>query len=354
MAGIWKRLFTSDGPQVRSVVVAAKSGASASSASTSSIDLATVPEAPALDGADIDDRFYRLILGMADSTVTDMRLPEVAMLKRLDKLCGADRFDIASLPRLPAILPQLLRLLKSEQADGIGIARMIGRDPVLVGEVMRVTQSAHFRTLKPIVSLQHAVVLLGHDGLRTMVTLHVMKPILQGSAGMLGHSAGQLLWDHAEQCAHAGMFLAKGHSDPFETYLAGIVSHAGFGAMIRLLDQEVSPTLGAFSAEFLSSCVRIGNYLSLRAALHWELPANVIEALRERMEARSQPPCSGLGKVLLAADHLAMLQLLSLNGRIERGTPLVKERVDGLSAVHVERARSDLWRRFGSSDGFGR
>ena len=346
----------SDGPQARSVVVAAKSDASASSASASasSVGLVTAQDAPALDGAEIEDRFYRLILGMADSTVTDMRLPEETMLRRLDKLCGGDRFDIASLPRLPAILPQLLRLLKSEQADGAGIAQLIGRDPVLVGEVMRVTQSAHFRTLEPIVSLQHAVVLLGHDGLRKMVTLHVMKPILQGSPGMLGHAAGQLLWDHAEQCAHAGMFLAKSQSDPFETYLAGIVSHAGFSAMIRLLDQEVSPTIGTFSMEFLSSCVRIGNYLTLRAALHWELPANVIEALRERMEARSQPPCSGLGKVLLAADHLAMLQLLSLNSRIERGTPLVKERVDGLPPLHVERAQRDLWRHFGSSDGFSR
>lgn len=339
----------SDGPPARSVVVAAKSGASASS-----IDRATVPDAPALDGADIDDRFYRLILGMADSPVADLRLPEVAMLKRLDRLCGADRFDVASLPRLPAILPQLLRLLKSEQSDGTKIARLIGRDPVLVGEVMRVTQSTLFRTLKPIGSLQHAVVLLGHDGLRTMVTLHVMKPILQGSAGMLGHSAGQLLWDHAEQCAHAGMFLAKGQSDPFETYLAGIVSHAGFGAMIRLLDQEVSPTLGAFSTAFLSSCVTMGNCLTLRAAQHWELPANVIEALRERVDSRSQPPCSGLGKVLLAADHLAMLHLLSLHGRIGRGTPLVKERVDGLPALHVQLAQSDLSRRFGSSDDFSR
>jgi len=349
MAGIWKRLFTSDGPRARSVVVVAKNAASASS-----VDLATAQDAPALDGAEIEDRFYRLILGMPDSTDTDMRLPEGTMLRRLDKLCGGDRFDIASLPRLPAILPQLLRLLKSEQADGTGIAQLIGRDPVLVGEVMRVTQSAHFRTLKPIVSLQHAVVVLGHDGLRTMVTLHVMKPILQGSAGMLGHAAGQLLWDHAEQCAHAGMFLAKGQSDPFETYLAGIVCHAGFGAMIRLLDQEVSPTIGAFSVEFLSSCVRIGNYLTLRAALHWELPAGVIEALRERMEARSQPPCSGLGKVLLAADHLAMLQLLNLHGRILRGTPLVKDRIDGLPPLHVQRAQSDLLRRFGSSDDFSR
>ena len=343
MGKIWKRWFMRDGPVAASVASVAGAGAFASA-----VDLSMIQHAPVLDSGEIDDRFYRLMLGMPDSTIVDMRLPETAMLKRLDEVCGADRFDVASLPRLPVILPQLLRLLKSEEADGTKIARLIGRDPVLVGEVMRVTKSAHFRTLRPIGSLQHAVVLLGHDGLRTMVTQHVMKPILQGSAGMLGHAAGQRLWDHAEQCAHAGMFLARGQSDPFEAYLAGIVSHAGFGAMIRVLDQESWPTLGVFSRGFLISCVKMGNHLTLRAAQHWELPANVIEALRERMEARSQPPGSVLGKALLAGDHLAMVQLLSANGRIKRGTPLAKDRIDGLPTLQVERAWEDLRRRFES------
>ncbi len=343
MEKIWKRLFSSDAPASPSVVVGTKVGVSVPDEA-----LSIIQAVPVLDGAEIEDRFYRLALGMPGSTVVDIRAPEAAMLKRLDEVCGADRFDVASLPRLPAILPQLLLLLKSDDSDGGKIARLIGRDPVLVGEVMRVTKSAHFRTLMPIASLQHAVVLLGHDGLRTMVTQHVMKPILQGSAGMLGHAAGQRLWDHAEQCAYAGMFLSKGQSDPFEAYLAGIVSHAGFGAMIRVLDQEIWPTLGVFSRDFLASCATIGNHLTLRAARHWELPVNVIEALRERMEARSQPPRTVLGKTLLASDHLAMIQLLTNHGRIHRGTPLARDRIDGLPALHVDRAQEDLRHRFGS------
>jgi len=345
MGKIWKRWFMRDVPVAGSVAAITTVGAFASAT-----DLSTIQDVPVLDSTEIEDRFYRLVLGMPDSTVVDMRLPEVAMLKRLDEVCGADRFDIGSLPRLPAILPQLLRLLKSDEADGTKVARLIGRDPVLVGEVMRVTKSAHYRTLKPIASLQHAVVLLGHDGLRRMVTQHVMKPILQGSAGMLGHAAGQRLWDHAEQCAHAGMFLAKGQSDPFEAYLAGIVCNAGVGAMIRVLDQEVWPTIGVFSRSFLTSIAKMGNHLTLRAAQHWELPPNVIDALRERMDARSKPPITVLGKALLAGDQLAMVQLLAENNRVERATPLTKDRVDGLPVLLVDRARQDLRRSFGPPD----
>jgi HD-like signal output (HDOD) protein len=343
MGQFWKRLFTREEPKERArfnVVLPWPE------------ESAPAEQAPALGSNDIQDWFYRLVLGMPGSDVAELRPPEQVMLKRLDELCGGDRFDVTSLPRLPEVLPQLLRLLKSENADGIKIAKLIGRDPVLVGEVMRVSRSAHYRTAKPISSLQHAVVLLGHDGLRQMVTQHVMKPILQATAGMLGHAAGQRLWDHAERCAHASMYLAKGHGDPFEAYLAGVVCNAGVGAMVRVLDQEAPPTLGVFSRSFLMHYVSMANHLTLRAARHWELPPNVIEALRERLESRAKAPVTELGNALLAADHLSMIQMLADNHVIDRGTPPAPVRVDRLPDVLLDRAQQELRRVFRQHDGY--
>jgi HD-like signal output (HDOD) protein len=337
MGKFWKRLFVRELPKERprfGVVLPWPE------------DAVAAEKAPSLSSADIQDWFYRLVLGMPGSDATELRQPEQVMLRRLDELCGGDRFDITTLPRLPEVLPQLLRLLKSENSDGIKVAKLIGRDPVLVGEVMRVSRSAHYRTARPISSLQHAVVLLGHDGLRQMVTQHVMKPILQASAGMLGHAAGQRLWDHAERCAHASMYLAKGHGDPFEAYLAGVVCNAGVGAMIRVLDQEAPPTLGVFSRRFLASYVSMANHLTLRAARHWELPPNVIEALRERLDVKSKSPVTELGNALLAADHLAMIQMLAENHVIDRSTPPAQGRGDRLPDVLVDRALQELRRTF--------
>jgi HD-like signal output (HDOD) protein len=343
MGQFWKRLFAREEPQERprfGVVLPWPEEA------------APKEQAPALSNADVQDWFYRLVLGMPGSDVVELRPPEQVMLKRLDELCGGDRFDIASLPRLPEVLPQLLRMLKSDNADGSKLAKLIGRDPVLVGEVMRVTQSAHYRTARPISSLQHAVVLLGQDGLRQMVTHHVMKPILQASAGMLGHAAGQRLWDHAERCAHVSMYLAKGHGDPFEAYLAGVVCNAGVGAMVRVLDQEAPPTLGVFSRHFLHHYVSMAHHLSLRAARHWELPPNVIEALRERLEVRSKSPVTELGNALLAADHLAMIHVLAENHVIDRATPPAPQRTDRLPDVLVDRAQQELRRVFRQQEGY--
>jgi HD-like signal output (HDOD) protein len=337
MLAFWKRLFGREEPKDRPRLGVVLSW-------PDPLPPEELPAAP--DSADVQDAFYRLLLGMPDSDVADMRPQEQLLLRRFEELCGGERFDITTLPRLPEVLPQLLRLLKSEDADGIKIAKLIGRDPVLVGEVMRVSRSAHYRTARPISSLQHAVVLLGHEGLRRLVTMHVMKPILKGSAGTVGHTAGQQLWDHAERCAQACTYLAKGYNDPFEAYLAGVVSNAGVGAMIRVLDQEAPSSLGVFSREFLASFVKMSNHLTLRAAKHWELPLPVVDALREQLELRVKPPASELGNALAAADHVAMVQMLEDSHVIDRGMTAARGRIDKLPDALVDRALQDLRRGF--------
>jgi HD-like signal output (HDOD) protein len=337
MVGFWKRLFGREEPKERPRFGVVLSWPD---------PLPSEGESPAPNSADVQDAFYRLILGMPDSEVTELRPAEQLMLKRFEEVCGGERFDITTLPRLPEVLPQLLRLLKSEDADGIKVSKLVGRDPVLVGEVMRVSRSALYRTARPVSSLQHAVVLLGHDGLRRLVTMHVMKPILRSSAGSVGHTAGQQLWDHAERCAHACTFLGKGYTDSFEAYLAGVVSNAGVGAMIRVLNQEAPPTLGVFSREFLASFVRMAKHLTLRAAKHWELPLPVIDALREQLDILVKTPASELGNALAAADHVAMVQMLEDSRVIDHGMTATRGRVDKLPDALVDRALQDLRRGF--------
>lgn len=304
-----------------------------------------VPEreaAPSL--AVVEDRFHRFVLGLPAAAGETVSPAEQATLRRLEAI--GERFDVSGLPRLPSVLPQLLRALRNDNLAGSQLAAMIGRDPVLVGEVMRVAGSAHFRSAQPIHSLQHAVVLLGRDTLRRVATLHVMKPILQASAGMRGHMAGPWLWEHAERCAHAAAFLGRhGGCDPFEAFLAGMVCHTGTGAVVRLLDQEAPPSLGAFSPAFLAGCMRIGARLSLRAVRHWEMPANVIEALVERVNA-PQAPASQLGKVLACADPLAMVQLLAERDLLDAELDYRDTWPTCFPAPVLLRAQQDLRRQF--------
>ena len=180
---MWRRLF-----RVREVTVGRTRPSvtlrTAAPAPVSARDPAS-PPVPSLE--EIDDRFHRFVLGLPEAQSTEPTAAELATLKRLELLSTC--FDMRSLPRLPTVLPQLLRTLKSDKAAGGELAKLVGRDPLMVGEVMRVTSSVFYRSAQPITSLQHAVVLLGQEGLRRVITQHVMKPILQANVGALGHTA---------------------------------------------------------------------------------------------------------------------------------------------------------------------
>jgi len=304
-------------------------------------DDAHAPETVPLDL--LDERFHRFVLGLPDYEATEPSLEERAILRRIQ--LHSVQFDVRSLPRLPTVLPQLLRSLKADNVGGAQLAKLIGRDPVLVGEVMRVSRSIYYRTLHPIQSLQHAVVLLGQDGLRRVVTMHVMKPILHASAGMFGHVAGQRLWEHAERCAHACAYLGKSSSDPFEAYLAGIVCNTGTGAVVRLLDQEAPAEVGPLTGQFLAACAQLGAQISLKAANHWNLPENVLRALEERADGWSAPE-TPLGRALTCANTLAMTQVLCDHGLLPSGASPAGAHCEFFPPAMIERCQQDLRRHF--------
>jgi HD-like signal output (HDOD) protein len=337
---MWRRLF-----RVRGVTVSRTRPSVASRTATPAPALKNNPVSPpALSLEEIDDRFHRFVLGLPEAQSAEPNSTELATLKRLELL--STRFDMRSLPRLPTVLPQLLRTLKSDKAAGGELAKLVGRDPLMVGEVMRVTSSVFYRSAQPITSLQHAVVLLGQEGLRRVITQHVMKPILQANVGALGHAAGERLWEHAERCAHACAWLGRSAGcDAFEAYLAGIVCHTGTGAVVRLLDQLMPAETPPLSSGFLKGCSQLAARLSLQAAQHWELPPRVIEAMTE-CQGPATPTGSALGRTLSVADTLAIAQLLVEHDRLAADLDLSHSWPDILGPNLLARCQQDLRRQF--------
>ncbi|ULU27781.1 HDOD domain-containing protein [Dyella terrae] len=297
---------------------------------------------------EIAERFFRFILNQPVSAGdTPNKVREQAILQRLRDQCESGRFDIRSLPRMPTVLPQLMRAMKNDKLSGAQLADLIKRDPVLVGEVMRVTGSVTYRTAHPIGSLQHAVVLLGQIGLRHVVTSYVMKPILMASAGASGQIVGQRLWDHAERCAHAAVYLSKGQCDAFESYLLALVGYSGLGAVARLLDRELQNTeLPASSPAFIDDCVQLAAQLTVQAGQHWELPPAVQEALVEHAQHGSAALMLPMSRVLHVAQRLAMYQLLSEQGLLDRDSGVGDDPIATFPPQLVARCRQDLRQSF--------
>lgn len=301
-----------------------------------------------VSGDELAERFFRFILNQPVNAGDSANKPrEQAVLQRLKDQCENGRFDVRSLPRMPTVLPQLMRAMKNDKLSGAQLADLIKRDPVLVGEVMRVTGSVTYRTAHPVGSLQHAVVLLGQIGLRHVVTSYVMKPILMASAGANGQIVGQRLWDHAERCAHAAVYLSKGQCDAFEAYLVALVGYSGLGAVARLLDKELqSSELPASSTAFIDGCVQLAAELTVQAGQHWDLPPPVQEALVEHCEHGHAALTLPMSRVLYVSQRLAMNQLLAEQGLLDSEAGYSEDPVAAFPAQLLARCQQDLRRSF--------
>ncbi|PXV54118.1 HD-like signal output (HDOD) domain, no enzymatic activity [Dyella jiangningensis] len=340
MMGNWWRVFGRER--------AAEPTAARPAAPDPELAVETLSPHPTVPCDEIAERFFRFILNLpVDAGEHANKLREQAILQRLREQCESGRFDIRSLPRMPTVLPQLMRAMKSDKLSGAQLADLIKRDPVLVGEVMRVTGSVTYRTAHPIGSLQHAVVLLGQIGLRHVVTSYVMKPILLASAGSHGQIVGQRLWDHAERCAHAAVYLSKGQCDAFEAYLLALVGYSGLGAVARLLDKELqNAELPASSSAFIDDCVQLAAQLTVQAGQHWELPPPVQEALQEHAQHGSAALALPMSRVLHVAQRLAMYQLLSEQGLLDRDSGYGDDPIATFPPQLLARCQQDLRQSF--------
>ncbi|WP_165973594.1 HDOD domain-containing protein [Luteibacter rhizovicinus] len=300
------------------------------------------PAANAMAPDEIEHRFYRLILGIDEAREPTLSGAEQAALKRMREAFGGDRFDVAQLPRLPSVVPQLLRSLRNDDADSKRLAEQIARDTVLVGEIIRVANTAYFRTTRPVSSLPQAIVLIGQDGLRRVVMQLVMRPILHFETRHSGNLTGELLWQHAERCAHACIYLGKGTCDPFEAYLAGLVSHTGAQAAIMALETYADLGGQPASRPFVAAVAQQIERLSLHAARHWVFPSRVVQALAERADPADAGAQTPLGRSLLASSRLAMLDVLIEQGVVDADTTLLAVPQQRISQEQLLRCQEDL------------
>lgn len=276
-------------------------------------DDAPVPtHAASSDPAHLEACFSSWLLGLAEYDKGPASEPanaaEQALLARLEQLLAAS--EAASLvPRLPATLPRLMGMVRRDDVSPRELAEHLARDPVLLGEVIRIANSPRYRPAREIASLEEAVLLLGQDGLQQVVARAMLSPVFSARQGRFSGAASKRLWEQAERCAHACAFLRQGRPDRFEAYLAGMVANTGMIAALRSLDQACQTSDAPRSLGFHAALADVASRLSARIASQWEFPDEAVDAL----QARSRPLMSGassLARALQAADRSSKRHLL--------------------------------------------
>lgn len=256
-----------------------------------------------------------LLDGPPDAEVAISRGAEAGAIEQLDALVGGGELPPGLLSRAPAVIPQLLRLLRQDDASVVAMAQRISADPMLTAEVLRRSRSAFYRTDTAVTSIEHAIAMLGRNGLQMAIASVVLKPLFDAPSGSLSRRAAARLWEHSTAKArHCAALATAGGQDSFEGYLAGLLHNTGWTVLLRALDgcDGVAPP---FDAAFARRLGRRADRLFAKAVGVWHITPALTALCEEMLRTRPAEPPSPLASALLRADRAATGELVGVSAR---------------------------------------
>jgi HD-like signal output (HDOD) protein len=312
---------------------------------------AELPEPPVLqpapveilDRAEIFRRLRELELGVAELR---RPLPEherivAAAIAAIGDAATQRRYA----PRRPNLLPQLMRAISDEEVSRRELAAIIARDPSLVGSLLKMANSAFYRTLYPVETIERAIVILGSEGLRSLMAAALMQPIFQVSSTGSFPRFPEIVWEHAMRSAHAAIphAVLVERADPFAAELLGLISGLAEIVLFRAaLDHcaNSSPKGQPDPLVFASLLDSQSAALAWRIGADWELSELMLAALAEQMLVDTEPT-TPLGRSLRFGRCAGALAVLHTNSIIDEGTLKQSLPESGLSASHLK----SMWKR---------
>ena len=274
---------------------------------------APAPAAPAdvwRPALDVDALFCRWLLGRDDSAVAADDRAQVDELSRLDALASGP--SLATwVPRVPAVVPQLLHTLRDPARPMTVLARQLAQDPVLVAGVLKLARSPAYGLSRPATSLEQALLVIGQDGLRQMLASVAFKPIINLQAGEYTRRGAPRVWDQSERCGLACRVLAAGAGvSAFEAFLAALLQSVGVVVVLRMLDQ-LAPRDPPASPRACHLLLARAHSLAATIGRQWSFPDVVIGAALEREPSQATAGRTGLGEFVASCDALSKLRVLT-------------------------------------------
>jgi HD-like signal output (HDOD) protein len=285
--------------------------------------------------------------GFLSFALDDARVetPDDEMLALLEPMmrtasAALSRMEVQAryLPRRPSLLPKLLSAMNSDTHSMRDLAAIIGGDPTLLGNLLRVANSVFYRaSAKPVESLERAVTLVGTDGIRSVIATSLVHPVMASGSGWFAKFP-ETIWEQTQYAADA----AEAHAqtvervDGFSARLLALVHGLAVNTVFRIVRDEVligrseaaKPAVAKLLEQWVAPTAR-------RIAASWDLPPELQFVLDSPADQ------SPLGRSLffgrLAGAQIVMIRRGHVNEASARATLLVSES----QRVQVDR----LWNR---------
>ena len=236
------------------------------------------------------------------------------------------------LPGFPHIIMRVQRVLSDDKSDATKIVRVIGSEPVLATQLIRMANSAALNPAgAPVTDLRAASTRVGADTVRSATIAFAMRqlneaPALRGLEMQLG-----VLWRRSVQVASLCSVIARRLTNvsPDTALLAGLLQ--GIGRLYILTRASRHRSLFCDAAAY--QAIEHDWHLSIAAALleNWGIADEIVQAVHEsenlNRDSRGFP---ALADVLVVGTLLADLNgdASALAAQVQCAKPLQRLRLD--------------------------
>ena len=305
---------------------------------------APVEEAEPLTADEIYLRMHRLSLnslGIGEAWPGAHDEVVAATAEILHNSSTEDRYT----PRRPSMLPQLLRAVNDEDVSRRELVAIISRDPSLVGNLLKMANSPFYRVNSQAVeSIDRAVVILGNDGIRSLIAAALAQPVFQVRGGDFPKFP-EIAWEQTFRTASATVTHAAivEKSDPFAAQLLGLVHGMAAIVVFRVvLDQyEARPRFKANAAVIAHLLDSQTASTAKRIAGSWGLSDRILAALDDQTRGADPEKLTPMGRSLAFGRLSSALAVLHMNGALDDVAAQISLPVAGMPAIELTR----LWSR---------
>ena len=199
----------------------------------------------------------------------------MANVTTLDHLIAAS----CDLPSAPPVIGQLMELMVDPTVDAERIGEVLGHDPTLVGELLRVANSPFYGRRGKVSNLAAAIMVLGFNALRNLVVSLSTREIYGTFDGL-----PKALWEHANAVAVVAAVVAKrvGMVPVEDAFAAGMLHDLGMLLLHRADEHryatllDTAPDLAALEEAERSVWGFDHGEVVAAVAVRWGLPERMV------------------------------------------------------------------------------
>jgi HD-like signal output (HDOD) protein len=231
----------------------------------------------------------------------NVKMPEQierALIERIDK----DRIE---LPVLPQVAGRVMALAGDPSADAARLSALIHQDQALAAHVLRIANSPAYMPRTPIVSLQHAVAMLGVNQLSEIAVTVSLK---SGAIHVPGYEADiRQLWRHALASGAYAKEIARLRRYNVESaYLCGLLHAVGKPVVLKTVTTLAAELhIPLDSSAVISFLDGYHSRVGILIASEWALPSQVAEAIAYYWVYEQAPSHRHEAMMTCLADRLA-------------------------------------------------